>query len=123
MPMAEQETKKKKRRKQQIAVLKEVQTEEEQNVAQVTEVLEELEKQGKKLDIQVCPKCKSPRVRRAKSSEADMLGNMGLLPPKFQCDECGWQARLDVKATNKPLTVKEVELILEARELADEEPK
>jgi hypothetical protein len=121
--MTEQETKKKKKRKQQAAVLEEIQTSEEQNVAQVAEFLEELAKQGKKLDIQVCPNCKSPRVRRAKTTETDVLGNMGLLPPKFQCDECGWQARLDVKATNKPLTVKEVELILEARELADEDSK
>ena len=48
---------------------------------------------------------------------------MGLLPPMFECEECGWQARLVLKATNKPLTVREIELILEAKELENESSK
>ena len=103
--------------------MEEQQTRESQNVAEITEVLAELEKQGKHLDIQVCPKCKSPRVRRAKTGEGDLLGHMGLLRPKFECEECGWQARLVLKATNKPLTVIEIELILEANELENEASK
>ena len=114
--MTEAEIRKKKRRKQVMGVLEEQQTEENQNVIEVTEVLEELEKQGKRLDIQVCPKCKSPRVRRAKTNGGDVLGHMGWLPPKFQCEDCGWHAHLVLKATNKPTTVKDVEIILEAKE-------
>ncbi len=122
--MTESETRKKKRRKQALAVLAEQQeTDESQNVAEVTEVLEELEKQGKRVDIQVCPKCKSPRIRRARTSEGDIASHMGFLPPKFQCEECGWQERLVLKATNKPLTVREIELILEANECKDDETK
>ena len=117
-----QETKKKKRRKQQTTTLELEQNEEIQNAMEVTEILEDLQKQGKRLDIQVCPKCKSPRVRRAQTNETDLFGHMGALPPKFQCDECGWQARLVLNATNKPLTVKEVELMLEANEAAERNP-
>jgi hypothetical protein len=119
--MTEAETKKKRRRKQQSMLLEEIQKEENKNIAEVTEALEELAKQGKKVDIQVCPKCKNPRIRRAKTVEGDLLGHMGLVPPKFQCDECGWHGHLKLNASNKPLTVKEVELILEAKELADED--
>ena len=121
--MADTEPRKKRRRKQQITVLEDQQTEESQNVAEITEVLEELEKQGKHLDIQVCPKCKSPRVRRARTDGGDLLGHMGLLPPKFECEECGWHARFVLKATNKSLTVREIELILEANESDNEASK
>ena len=119
--MAEAQQKKKKRKKKQLTFLEQVEEQEAQNVAQVTEVLEELEKQGKRLDIQVCPKCKSPRVRRAKTLGGDLWGNMGLLPPKYECPDCGWQANVVVKATNKPTSVKDAELMAEAKELADEE--
>ncbi len=91
-----------------------------QNAAEVTQALDELEKQGVRLDIQVCPKCKSPRVRRAKSIGGDMWGHLGMLPPSYECPDCGWQERLVLKATNKPLTVREVELIREAMDIEDD---
>ena len=108
---------KKKRKKQQLAGLEQVQEEVAvQNAVEVTQALEELEKQGVRLDIQVCPKCKSPRVKRAKSSGGDMWAHLGMLPPSYECLDCGWQERIVLKATNKRLTVKEVELIREAME-------
>jgi predicted RNA-binding Zn-ribbon protein involved in translation (DUF1610 family) len=115
--MAETQTKKKKRRRQQTLVLEEQLEEEIQNAVDVTEVLEELEKQGKRVDIQVCPKCKSPRIRRAKSTGGDMWGNLGIVPPSYECPDCGWQERIVLKATNKPLTVRDVELIREAMDV------
>ena len=122
--MSEAQVQKKKRRKQQLSMLEQVQEETAvQNAAEVTEALEELEKQGVHLDIQVCPKCKSPRVRRAKSQGGDMWAHLGILPPSYECPDCGWQERLVLKATNKPLTVREVELIREAMEIADEDSK
>ncbi len=70
--MAETQVQKKKRKKQQLLALEQVQEETAiQNAIEVTEALEELEKQGVRIDIQVCPKCKSPRVRRAKSMGGD----------------------------------------------------
>jgi ssDNA-binding Zn-finger/Zn-ribbon topoisomerase 1 len=122
--MAETQAQKKKRRKQQLTVLEQVQDETAvQNAVEVTETLEELEKQGVRLDIQVCPKCKSPRVRRAQSQGGDMWSHLGMLPPSYECPDCGWQERVVLKATNKPLTVREVELIREAMEIEDEESK
>jgi hypothetical protein len=114
--LAETQTQKKKRKKQQVAVVEEIQEEATQNAAEVTEALEELEKQGVHLDIQVCPKCKSPRVRRAKSTGGDMWAHIGLTPPSYECPDCGWQERMVLKATNKPMTVRDAELIREAME-------
>jgi hypothetical protein len=103
----------KKRKKRQLVVLEE-QTEESQALAELVKVLEELEKEGKVMEVQVCPKCKSPRVRRVETMSGDLWGHLGWLPPKFECEECGWRARLVLKATNKRLSVKDVEIIAEA---------
>jgi transposase-like protein len=120
--MAEPQTQKKKRKKQQLPVLEQVQEEKAiQNAPEVTQALEELEAQGIRLDIQVCPKCKSPKVRRAKSTGGDMWGHIGLVPPSYECPDCGWQERLVLKATNKPLSVRDVELIREAMDVKDDE--
>ena len=40
---------------------------------------------------------------------------------RHECPDCGWQANVVVKATNKPTSVKDAELMAEAKELADEE--
>jgi transposase-like protein len=118
--MAETQEQKKKRKKQQLAILEQVQEETAvQNVREVTEVLEELEKQGKHVDIQVCPRCKSPKVERAKSTGGDMWAHIGMLPPSYECPDCGWQERIALKATNKKFTVREVEIIREAMEEKD----
>jgi uncharacterized protein (UPF0212 family) len=122
--MAETEVQRKKRKKQQLTTLEQIQEETAiQNAVKVTEALEELEKQGVQLDIQVCPKCKSPRVRRAKSTGGDMWGHLGMLLPSYECPVCGWQERIVLKATNKRLTVREVEMIREVMEIEDEKTK
>jgi transposase-like protein len=82
--------------------------------------LEELEKEGKVVEIQVCPRCKSPHVRRVKTMSGDLWSHLGWAPPKFECEECGWQACLVLKATNKKLSVKDVEIIAEAAEAAED---
>ncbi|MGD6932720.1 MAG: hypothetical protein ACQCN5_00750 [Candidatus Bathyarchaeia archaeon] len=118
--MAESQVQKKKR-KMQLTVAEQIQEDiESKNVKEVTEALEELEKQGTHLEIQVCPRCKSPRVRKAKSTGGDMWGHIGMVPPSYECPDCGWQERVVIKATNKPLTVREIEII---RESMDEEEK
>lgn len=59
--MAETQVQKKKRRKHQLFAFEQVQEETAiQNAVEVSQALEELEKQGTRLDIQVCPKCKEP---------------------------------------------------------------
>jgi rubrerythrin len=114
------QTKKKKRKKQQATLIEET-SEEIENAVEVTEALEELKQQGALVDLQVCPKCKSPKIRRANASAGDMTSHIGFLPPKYECPECGWQDRLVLKATNKPLTVRDVELIREAMDTGDAE--
>lgn len=113
--MEEPETKRKRRKKTQIAILKE-QEEESQTLAELVTVLDELEKEGKFVEVQICPKCKSPKVRRVKTMSGDLWSHMGLMPAKFECQECGWRTRLVLKATNKRLNVKDVEITAEALE-------
>ncbi len=122
--MADPQVRKKKRRKQQLSALEQVQEEAAiQKAVEVTQALEELEKQGIRLDIQVCPKCKSPKVQRAKSTGGDMWGHLGMLPPSYECPDCGWQERLVLKATNKKMLVRDVELIREAMDVEDDESR
>jgi len=122
--MAETQTQKKKRKKQQLTALKQVQEDiAVQNAVEVTQALDELENQGVQMDIQVCPKCKSSRVRKAKSTGGDMWGHLGMVPPSYECPDCGWQERLVLKATNKPLSVRDVEIIREAMDTEDDKPK
>jgi transposase-like protein len=122
--MAETRTQKKKRKKQQLSALVHVQEDiAVQNAFEVTEALEELENQGIHMDIQVCPKCKSPKVRKAKSTGGDMWGHIGITPPSYECPDCGWQERLVLRATKKPLSVRDVEIIREAMDTEDDRSK
>lgn len=122
--MVETQVRKKKRKKQQLSTFEQVQEETAiQNATEVAQALEELEAQGIRLDIQVCPKCKSPKVRRAKSTGGDMWGHLGMLPPSYECPDCGWQERVVLKATNKRMSVRDVELIREAMDIKDDESR
>jgi hypothetical protein len=115
--LSEQEQKKEKKKKKQKKQLIVLETEEvESERPELVDALIELEKEKKYVDIQICPHCKSPRVRRVKSIQGDMLGHMGLTPPKYECTKCGWREKIVVKATNKPTTVKDVVLMAEANE-------
>jgi len=113
------EKKQKKKKKQKQKVVLEQKKKESQKFLELLDILEELEKEDKHVDIQICPKCKSPRVRRVNSAEGDMLGHMGMLPPKYECPDCGWRERLVVKTTNRKLGVKEVAIIAEASSIEE----
>jgi len=108
-----EDKKKKKRELKQHVVLKE-EEKESQTLLELVEVLESLEKEGKLVDIQVCPVCKSPKIRRVGTMRGDLWGHMGIIHPKFECQECGWEARLTLEATNRPLGIKDVAIIAEA---------
>jgi len=113
-----QEQKKKKKRKHPS--LLESERVESELFPELIEALEELEKERKYVDIQVCPKCKGPLVRRVGSMTGDMSGHMGLTPPKYECRECGWRERLVLKATNRPTSIKGVAIMAEAKDAEDE---
>jgi len=108
-----EEKQRKKKKQRQIALLKQ-KTVESQKFLELLEVLERLETEQKYVDVQICPRCKSPRVRRVDTMSGDMFGHMGLLPVKFECLDCGWRERLVVKATNRKLGLKQVAIIAEA---------
>jgi hypothetical protein len=119
--MSEQEQKKKKK-KRHLSLLESEKAESEL-VPELVRALEELEKERKYVDIQVCPKCKGPLVRRVGSMTGDMSGHMGLTPPKYECRECGWRERLVLKATNRPTTVKDVVIMAEAKDAENQRKK
>jgi len=116
-----QEQKKKKKKRKQLAILRSAKVE-SALLPELAAVLEELEKEKKYVDIQICPKCKSPLVQRAGSMVGDMSAHMGFTPPKYECRECGWREKTVLKATNKPTTVREVVVMAEAKD-ADQEKK
>jgi len=118
--MSEQEQEKKKRKKKKHASLLETERVESELFPELMKGLEELEKEKKYVDIQVCPKCKSPLVRRVGSMLGDMSGHMGLTPPKFECRECGWRERTVLKATNRPTSIRDVVMMAEAKDAENE---
>jgi len=111
---------KKKKKKRQFTFLAEEQVE-SQTFQELVEVLDDLEREGKYVDMQICPRCKSARVRRLGTMSGNLWGHMGLYPHRFECRECGWSERLVLKATNKPTSIKDAEIIAEASDCEKEE--
>ena len=116
LTLGEKKQRKKKKKQRQIVLLKQ-KTVKSQKFLELLKALEELEKDEKYVDVQICPCCKSPRVRRVRSMSGDMSGHIGLLPVKFECLDCGWRERLVVKATNRKMGVKQVAIIAEALDI------
>ncbi len=121
--MSEQEQEKKKRKKKRHANFLETERVESELFPELMQALEELEKEKKYVDIQVCPKCKGPLVRRVGSMAGDMSAHMGLTPPKYECRECGWRERTVLKATNRPTSVKDVVIMAEAKDAENDRKK
>ena len=117
------ETQQKKRKKKKQYSLLENEKVESELLPELVNALDELEKERKYVDIQVCPKCKVPLVRRVGSMMGDMSGHMGLTPPKFECRKCGWRERLVLKATNRPTSVKDVVIMAEAKDAENQRKK
>ena len=105
----------KKIQKQQV-VQKEKKAE-SKNLEKLEQRLDELRKKGKFVDIAICPKCKSINLRRVGSSKGDITGHLGWLPVMYECLDCGWRGKLDIFATNKKQSWKEVAIMAEIRDL------
>ena len=91
------------------------------NVQKLTERLDELRKKEKYCDVAVCPRCKSINLRRVEAMTGDMSGHLGWLPVIYECLDCGWRGRLEIYATNKKQTWKEVAVMAEARDIEEKE--
>jgi uncharacterized protein with PIN domain len=113
-----------KRKRKKKSPLSLVETEQVESVLlpELVEVLDELAKEKKYVDVQVCPKCKSPLVKRAGSMAGGLFGDMGITPPSHECRECFWTGQIVLKASNKPTTVRDVVIMAEANK-ADSEIK
>jgi hypothetical protein len=105
-----------KKQKQQL-VQKE--TTKSKNIVKLVQTLDELKRKEKFVDIQVCPKCKSIRLRRVNAMTGDMTGHLGWLPVIYECLDCGWRGRLEEYATNKKQSWKEIAIIAEALDLEE----
>ncbi|MCL2476632.1 hypothetical protein [Candidatus Bathycorpusculum sp.] len=114
------ETQQKKKRKKKANSLIETEQVESELLPELVTALDELAKEKKYLDIQVCPKCKSPRVKRVNTMAGDLFSHMGLTPPSHECSECNWRGQMVLKATNKPTTVRDVVIMAEANKLDTE---
>ena len=122
MSEEEQKQKKKKKKKKQLSVL-ETEKAESALLPELVEALDELAKEKKYVDVQVCPNCKSPKVRRVSSMTGDMSAHLGFTPPKYECPECGWREKLVLKATNRPTSVRDVVIMAEANEAEKQSKK
>ena len=89
----------------------------EEDLQELTKILEDWKKEGKYVDVQICPRCKSTKVRRVGSMGGDMSGQMALTSPKFECVNCGWRGRLTIYATNRPLAKKQMTVLADAFDL------
>ena len=87
------------------------------NIEKLAVRLDELRKKEKYVDVAVCPICKSPNLRRVKSTCGDMSGHLGWLPVIYECLDCGWRGRLEIYATNRKQNWQEVAIMAEARDL------
>ena len=92
---------------------------ESKNVQKLVEGLDELRKKEKYCDVAVCPRCKSINLRRVNSIRGDTAGHIVWLPAIYECLDCGWRGRLEIYATNKKQTWKEVVIMAEARDIKE----
>jgi uncharacterized protein YbaR (Trm112 family) len=115
-PLTEQKTRK--RQKQEV-VQKEKKVD-SKNIDKISQRLDELRRKGKFVDVAVCPVCKSPNLRRVKSSCGDMTGHLGWLPVMYECLDCGWRGRLELYVTNRRQNWREVAIMAEVRDLEAE---
>lgn len=121
--VSQEQQPKKKKKKKQLPLLLETEEVQSEVLPELIERLEALEKEKKYVDIQVCPKCKSPFVRQVGNMGGDTSAHIGFTPPTFQCGECGWRGKTILKATNKPTTIKDVVTVAEANDSAEKQSK
>ena len=112
------EQKSKKEQKQEL--VQEEKKADSKKVEKLVQRLDELKQKGKFVDVAVCPRCKSVNLRRVESIKGDMTGHLGWLPVMYECLDCGWRGRLEIFATNKKQSWREVAIMAEARDMEAE---
>jgi hypothetical protein len=110
-------SKQKSKKKQKQELVQKEKKADSKNIQKLVQRLDELKKKGKFVDVAVCPKCKSVNLRRVESSKGDMTGHLGWLPVMYECLDCGWRGRLEIFATNKKQSWREVAIMAEAKDI------
>ena len=105
---------------QKQELLQKEKKDESKQVQKLTERLDELKRKEKYCDVAVCPKCKSINLRKVDAMKGDMSGHLGWLPVIYECLDCGWRGRLEIFATNKKQSWKEVVIMAEARDIDED---
>ena len=108
-------------KKQKQALVQKEKTAENMNVQKLMQRLDELRKKEKYCDIAICPRCKSVNLRRVKSMMGDTSGHLGWLPVIYECIDCGWRGRLEIFATNRKQSWREVAVMAEARNIKEDQ--
>jgi len=110
----------KQKNNQKQELLQKERKDESKQVQKLTERLDELKRKEKYCDVAVCPKCKSINLRKVDAMKGDMSGHLGWLPVIYECLDCGWRGRLEIFATNKKQSWKEVVIMAEARDIDED---
>ena len=110
----------KQKNNQKQELLQKEKKDESKQVQKLTERLDELKRKEKYCDVAVCPKCKSINLRKVDAMKGDMSGHLGWLPVIYECLDCGWRGRLEIFATNKKQSWKEVVIMAEARDIDED---
>jgi hypothetical protein len=108
-------------KKQKQELVQKEKTAENMNVQKLMQRLDELRKKEKYCDIAICPRCKSVNLRRVKSMMGDTSGHLGWLPVIYECIDCGWRGRLEIFATNRKQSWREVAVMAEARNIKEDQ--
>ena len=81
--------------------------EKEARIKKIIEVLEDLQKEGKIVDIKLCPQCMSAGL-----SIMDVVGMYSpLSPTKYVCKKCGWVGRVVIELTNRRIDELDEEML------------
>lgn len=80
---------------------------------EIKQVLDDLKKDGKIVTIQICPQCKSPKLR-SRDPRYDIGGAMGITPPKYLCTRCGYWGRVVIEVTHADVDETVLDEILNA---------
>jgi C4-type Zn-finger protein len=80
---------------------------------EIKQVLDDLRKDGKIVTIQICPQCKSPKLR-SRDPRYDIGGAMGITPPKYLCTRCGYWGRVVIEVTHADVDETVLDEILNA---------
>ena len=93
--------------------------EQDENIKKNIKLLEDLAKDGKTIDLKICPQCKSAGL-----SMMDIAGMYSpLTPARFVCKKCGWVGRAVIEMTNRRIDELDEEILEDIIKILSEEER